>query len=146
LIDHESGKLVTDGVREPAFATARCRIQRSSRMRRPVDHDERPSPALLWDLELDIHLADRYLLRRTTFPSGRGARISRDLRHTTDEERTLIADAQRCSTQIPTLQRVFPGQRACGKPAGHHGRQHYRGQVSLRESFMPHKTSQTRLA
>src|SRR5262245_25475446 len=109
-------------------------------MRRSVDHNERPLPSLLWDLELDIHLADRYLLRRATFPDGRGGGISRDLRHTTDEERTLIADGEWCSTQIATLERVLPGQRACGKHAAHHGRHADPGQVSLRELFMPHET------
>src|SRR6187200_2123707 len=109
-------------------------------MRRPVDHDERPLPSLLWNLELDIHLADRYLLRRAAFPNGRGGGISRDLRHTTDEERTLIADGQRCSIQVAILERVFPGQRACGKHAAHHGRQADPGPVSLGELFMPHET------
>jgi hypothetical protein len=146
LIDDESGEFVSDGIREPAFGTARRRIQRRPRMRRPVDHDERPPPSLLWDLELDIHLADRYLLRRATFPNGRGSGISRDLWHTTDEERTLIADGQRCSTQIATLERAFPGQRVCGKHAAHNGRHADPGQVSLRELFMPHETSQNRLA
>jgi hypothetical protein len=110
LIDHKSGEFVSDGIGEPAFAATRYRIQRRSRMRRPVDHDERPPPSLLRNLELDVHLADRYLLRRATFPNSRGAGIARDLRHTTDEERTLIADGERASTQIPTLQRVFPGR------------------------------------
>ena len=112
LIHYVARDSVTNEVGIPALAPIRSRLEARAGVRRAVDHDHRPSPAvfLLRDLKLHVHLADGDLLRcrsRRRRLTGRWRRwyhrVLRDLLHTTDEEAALIFDDERSAQKLLRL-------------------------------------------
>jgi hypothetical protein len=77
-----------------------------------VDHDDWRRVALLvhWYLELDVHLADRDLIRAGLLISGGNYGVVRNFRYTTDKETPLILDNQRFGQESPHLLPFLRGE------------------------------------